>query len=431
MAASEPRLPPNVVDDRELDRLAGELATTDDGARRHFGAAVLGLLGHRSDTMKSLQRALAADPCLAAARIVEGFGLRVLGRRDLLPRIRATITAARAPGFGRLGDRERLLLRALEDWIDGRADRAADGLESGLRARPDDALLMKLVHALRFIIGDSEGMLRAAELAVTALAPEGLAGGFGRGCLSFALEENGRYDQAEEEGRRALRINPRDAWALHSVAHVLYERGEFERGATWLAHREEEMEGVNNFAGHVAWHEALFLIEAGAADRALEIHDRRVAVYPPNDYRDVSNASTLLLLLESHGVEVGDRWQWLAEIARARLGDHGLAFADIHYVLALAGAGHEDEAAAFVASMKEAARQRHSDFDAAVLLDVGAPLADAILDVRHGRLERARAAVRRLGREVGRMGGSRAQRRVIPWVLESALGARAIRGGEA
>jgi hypothetical protein len=56
-----------------------------------------------------------------------------------------------------------------------------------------------------------------------------------------------------------------------------------------------------------------------------------------DDYRDISNATSLLMRLELDGVNVGDRWDELAELCENRTEDGSLIFADLHYLLALIG----------------------------------------------------------------------------------------------
>jgi len=60
-----------------------------------------------------------------------------------------------------------------------------------------------------------------------------------------------------------------------------------------------------------------------------------------DDYRDISNATSLLSRLELEGVNVGPRWQELAAFSENRVEDGCLVFADLHYMLALAAVGND------------------------------------------------------------------------------------------
>uniref|UniRef100_UPI0019547FED hypothetical protein n=1 Tax=Enterobacter hormaechei TaxID=158836 RepID=UPI0019547FED len=85
---------------------------------------------------------------------------------------------------------------------------------------PRDLLAFKLSHALRFMGGDRAGMLAAStrfERRWSAATP---GFGFVLGCHAFAIEETGDYATAERLGRRAVEIEPDDAWGIHAVSHV-------------------------------------------------------------------------------------------------------------------------------------------------------------------------------------------------------------------
>ena len=58
-----------------------------------------------------------------------------------------------------------------------------------------------------------------------------------RGLHAFSLEENRRFDEALALAERAMAANPKDAWAVHAMAHVPYERGEHARGVDALPPR--------------------------------------------------------------------------------------------------------------------------------------------------------------------------------------------------
>src|SRR5207249_3872910 len=95
------------------------------------------------------------------------------------------------------------------------------------------ALLMQRLYFIYFWQGRSPEMLALT----TSLLPALPADGYLLGYHAFALEENRFYAEALPLAERALALNPKDAWAVHAVAHVLYERGEKHLGAAargWL-----------------------------------------------------------------------------------------------------------------------------------------------------------------------------------------------------
>ncbi|WP_204324926.1 hypothetical protein, partial [Stenotrophomonas maltophilia] len=57
------------------------------------------------------------------------------------------------------------------------------------------------------------------------------------------------------------------------------------------------------------------------------------------EFRDTANAVSFLWRLRQEGVDGGDRWRELADIARRHRRDTTLVFASLHYLLALVAAG--------------------------------------------------------------------------------------------
>ena len=80
-------------------------------------------------------------------------------------------------------------------------------------------------------------------------------------------------------------------------------------------------------------------LDRGETDIVLAIYDGQVRSDKTDDYRDMANATSLLLRLELEGVKVGARWDELADLAQTRTDDGCLVFADLHYMLALGAAG--------------------------------------------------------------------------------------------
>ena len=151
------------------------------------------------------------------------------------------------------------------------------------------------------------------------------------------------------------------------------------------------------------------------------MHDEHIAVHLGRDYRDVANASTLLWRLEQEGVAVGCRWERLAQLASERIGDHGLAFADAHYALALSGAQQLAAAEGFVRSMRTAATTRQGLY-ASVAAEIGVPLAEGIVALGSGLPMTAVEKRLPIAPAFVRLGGSHAQRDIFRQVLiEAAL----------
>jgi hypothetical protein len=238
------------------------------------------------------------------------------------------------------------------------------------------------------------------------------------GMHAFGLEESGAYEQAERTGRRAVEINAGDAWAVHAVAHVMEMQGRLEEGVAWTSDTEAGWRGCNNFGFHVWWHRALFLLELGRHDAVLDLYDRSIRAESTEEYLDIVNATALLWRLEDEGVDVGRRWDELADRAEGRTRDHLLAFVDAHFMMALAAGNRADAAKTMLQSMAAAP----AGTEQAVFREVGAPLCEAILAYRAKDYARAADLLLPVRYGIRRLGGSHAQRDVFARMLiESAI----------
>ncbi len=256
----------------------------------------------------------------------------------------ACLRTAWASDAGRpVTPRERVYIEALALWLDEAPRRAAFRLEAILVDHPRDALALKLSHGLRFMLGDQRAMLESLQRHGAAFDDEHPFAAFIRGCHAFALEEQGHYDAAERLGRQAVALNPRDAWGRHAVAHVLEMTGRAEEGIGWLADGRS-FAHANNLRFHIVWHLALFRLERRETAEVLRLYDEEIRAEPTDDYRDIANGASLLARLELADIPVGSRWEELAAKAEARIEDRRLVFADLHYLLALIGAGRTDGA---------------------------------------------------------------------------------------
>jgi len=402
----------------------------DHRAGAAWERAVSGFLAHSASTPGHLAVALERAPEFALGWAAKGMFTLLLGRSELTPVAAEALTRARAAvaqaGASR---REASYVEALAVYLAGQPSRAAVILDAVLVAHPEDALAMKLVHAIRFVLGDRKGMLRSVRSVIDDYDAAHPHAGYAMGCMSFALEENGAYDEAEDYGRSGLDLAPDDAWGLHAVAHVYDMTAQNDTGIAWLSSQPESWAHCNNFGTHVWWHLALLHLDRGEYDRVLELYDTRVRAEHTDDYRDISNGAAMLVRLEIEGIDVGGRWEELAALAADRVEDGAVVFADLFYLLSLHGGGHEAEAGALIARLARDAR--HSDHDMHEVAAVaGLPEARGLAAFHADNYDVAFDQLRQVLPFLQRIGGSHAQRDVFERLAIEA-GIRAHRWAEA
>ncbi len=395
-----------------IDAFGSQHAVGHPVAGQAFAAAVGALAGHRPDAGAHLEAALAAEPALTAAHALAGMAGVVLAGKDHLADAAIHLQRSRE-ALGRNGGGtafERALVGALDHAVAGRLRAAADVLDDFLYRDPNAFLAAKLSHALRFMTGDVDGMVSLT--ARLSLECERSNAGYGYllGCHAFGLEEIGRLHEAERVGRAALAVAPDDAWGLHAVAHVFESRGQTAEGTVWLEEHRAVWTRCNNFSRHFAWHLALFALERGDHDAVLAIYDRDVGRELSGDFRDFANAASMLWRLRQLGIDPGAaRWEALAEIAHRHARGTTLVFAQLHFLIALIGAGRRDEAAAFAEFIHDSSRAATDQ--ANVARNVGAELAFALVQGEPGGV--SDVPVGFLARRLHRLGGSHAQRDVF------------------
>jgi hypothetical protein len=390
-------------------------------------AATDAFLAHRADLPARIAAALGEDPDLVPAHLLAGLAFRLQGRAAGTARAGAHLDAARAALARRGGTaREWALAAALATWHEaGEMEAAAAEVEAVLAATPRDAVALKAAHGMRFVLGDAPGMRRAAEGALPAWEAGTPGRAFARGCLGFALGETGEPRAAERLGRAAAEERPDDLWAVHAVGHVMEAEGRAEDGLAWLAGFRAHLAAAGSFGRHVLWHAALFHLHRGECDVALDLYDAAIASAGFEEPRDFANAASLLWRIEAQGRAVGAaRWQALAETAAARAAEPGIAFFEMHEVLALAAAGHREGLGAKLGAMRRRA-EAAGDSGARLLAEVGLDAAEAVAALAGGAPRAAHDRLHPLlGAPLRRLGGSEAQRDLFERMgVAAALGA--------
>jgi hypothetical protein len=369
------------------DQFGYETSLSSPEAVQAWDRMVLAFLAHNAATPDHLGTVLSTESGFAMAHAVKGLFCKMLGRSEMEETARAAHEAAiSCAQAGAPLPREMGYVRALGAWIDGRPTEAVREMEAILTRWPEDALAMKIGHATRFILGDNKGM------------------------------------RASIEGRLGLSLSPDDAWGLHAVAHVFDMTCNSRAGLTWLKGREAAWTHCNNFRYHVWWHKALMHLDQGETDAVFHLYDTEVRHDHTDDFRDISNGASMLMRLELEGIDVGDRWEEMADICERRTEDACLIFADLHYLLALIGGKRESAIKRLMARLHGDAKRAGSSDMMARMANPGLSAATGLEAFGEGDYKTAFLNLGRARHSMQLAGGSHAQRDVFERLtIDSAL----------
>lgn len=392
--------------------------TEDAFAREAFTTAYL---SHARDVPQRLSAFLAADPANPRGPAARAILLTTLARAELVEPARlAADEAAMLLAAGQFSSADVAFVDAARHASLGLWREAIGALERAIRLDPSDTLSVKMVHGLRFMLGDASGMLRSIDSSLARLPRDHAHLGFLMGCKAFSLEEAGRYAEAERVGLRAIELRPDDAWGLHAISHVHEMTGRIEQGIALIEGHEATVRASNNFGGHLFWHLALFRLERGEVGEALTLYDHEIRREKTDDFRDIANAASLLMRIEFMGFATGDRWEELADKAEARIDDRSLLFADLHYALALMGAGRIGKARRLAQSMSTLAPRPLAQEPAWHV--AGSAMGRGLDAFIAGDMAKAFSTLASLKRPAQSIGGSHAQRDILEQItIEAGL----------
>jgi tetratricopeptide (TPR) repeat protein len=374
------------------------------------------------DPVATVDGAIAESPDFAMAIALKAYLLLSGMERGPVPQAAELLAKLRDLN---LNERERRHAAAIACLIDGAFNRASERLEDILIDDPHDIVALQMGHLLDFYRGDSRN-LRDRVARVLPEWDQDMPGYHALlGMHAFGLEETADYVRAEESARSAITLNKRDGWAYHAMAHVMEMMGRYDEGAAFMRDNEAGWAPESFFQVHNWWHLALFRLEADQTAEVLKLYDGPIRGGQSSMILDMVDASALLWRLKLRGVDLGNRWEAIAERWQPLVGDKLYAFNDCHGVMALLGAGRMGEAERAVSMLTETARKQSDN--ALMSRDVGLPLARALVAFEHGRYAATTDLLRPLRNIAQRFGGSHAQRDLIDLTLIEA----AKRAGEA
>ena len=375
---------------------------------------------YRGDPVAIIDEALAGQPDFAMGNILRAQVQVTMWERSVVAGIRESI--ARLESLqGAMNDRERRHAGALKAWAAGDWQRHRDELGSLLAEYPRDLLALQVAHLADFFHADRESLRDRVARALPGWSRDDDAYGLLLGMHAFGLEECGNYGKAEETGHTALHYDAEDCWAQHAVAHVLEMQARQSEGIQFMELRTKHWaQADNGFAFHNWWHTALYHLDQGRPQRALEIYDAGIRPQPSEIRLMMLDAAALLWRMHLRGLDVGKRWQEVAD-AYGKGDENGFyAFNDMHAMMAFVATGRGKEAAALLKAVEASAQERITNGHMARV--AGLAIVRAIEAFGRGKyadVVNLLAPLRETARVVG---GSNAQRDVVSrTLLEAAL----------
>jgi tetratricopeptide (TPR) repeat protein len=406
------------------DRYGVDVTTAQSAAAAHLDDAIDSFLRFASDGGEHLGAALDADPDLVLGHCLMGYFMRLANDPTLLPGGEAALArASEIVAQGAVGARERHHAAALACWYADDWLGAIGHWERALLENPRDMLALWVSHLVQFFMGRMVPLRDSAARALPFWSEQESGAAYVHAMYGFALEETGAFEPAEAWGRKASDANPDGVWGVHAVAHVLETQSRLREGVEWLADLDQRWPTLGPFAHHMWWHRSLFHVELEEFDTVFEIYAHGVRPEETTDYMDISNAAALLWRLTSRGVDVGDRWQELAEKCALKQSDHLLPFSQAHFAMVLGYDGRRDDLAIMIEGSRAIAR---GDGTVAELeRDVLLPLEEGYAFLAKGAYAEALARLLPVRYGIGHLGGSNAQRDVFAQtVIDCALRAK-------
>ncbi|MBT6891678.1 MAG: tetratricopeptide repeat protein [Gammaproteobacteria bacterium] len=398
------------------DELGLDYTTDNPTSLQLFTEALENYLASSAQVMPCLERLFEQDPTMPMALLFRAYLLKLAAD----PRFRAAIQQCFDSVSARpdLNDREQRYLKALSLWQADQMAEAAAVFDDIVLNYPKDMLALRMAHYLHFYGNGGRQMMESLQVALQHHEANDRYYGFLKGMHSFALEESGRYPEAEAAGLEALDINRKDIWAAHAVTHVYQMQSRFEEAIRFIESLLPEWTSANNFVYHLHWHKALLHIGLGNLDQALNVYDETLVEPLADDfYLDVCNATSLLWRLEMSGVKVGDRWAPLHELSKNRVQDNELVFTSLHYLITPAILGDAKTVKAGLDHFHHWSNAKTSQGTVAKI--VGETMATALTKLASEQKCEGVTLMQSVQNEIYRIGGSHAQRHLFDQLINT------------
>jgi hypothetical protein len=192
-------------------------------------------------------------------------------------------------------------------------------------------------------------------------------------------------------------------------------QGRQHEGIAWMRAAPQAWAHDSFFSVHNWWHLAMYHLDLGEIDEVLALFDGPIFGKRSNVILELIDASAMLWRLHLRGIDVGGRWNALADLWAPTAGAGNYAFNDVHAMMAFVGARRADLAQAVLDA--QAAALGRADDNARFTAEVGRPVTNAIVAFGEARYAETVRLLRPVRNIANRFGGSNAQRDLLDLTL--------------
>ncbi|TSK38468.1 Tetratricopeptide repeat protein 38 [Bagarius yarrelli] len=364
----------------------------------------------------------AADPDFVMGHVIStglqlvGTGSSVLQDQTLASAVRKTVDLASCQ---ELTAREKQHVKAIELFSKGALAKACDVWEDILVEHPTDMLALKFSHDGFFYLGEQTQMRDSVARVLPYWKPHMPLYSYLKGLYSFGLLETRFYDQAEKIAKEGLSLTREDGWCVHSVAHVHEMKAEIDKGLKFMASTEKDWVVCDMLACHNYWHWALYHIERGDYEAALQVFDEQVFRRSAKSgaMLDTVDACSLLYRLEMEGVSVKERYRELLKVTEPHSEDHTLLFNDLHFLMVSLGCKETAITQRLLDSLRELAKEPKENHQHQLANTIGLSMCQAMVEYDKGNYSETVELLKPLRYRFTQIGGSDAQRDVFNQLL--------------
>lgn len=388
------------------------LSTTSNEAAKMYDATLTQVIAHMDDPTLgglegSVSRMLQADPDFLMGHVL-ATNFQIRDSTDSIVSLSAK---------NNMTDREKLHVEAVKELSAGNLYKAQDIWDDIIVQYPTDIFALKQLTEYSIFYGPKDRIRDSVARVLPRWKKEMPLYGYLFGMHAFGLEETNFYREAEKQARKGLELIPKDTWATHALAHVMEMEGRQDEGIEFMSKTQDNWKSCESLACHNSWHWALYYVEKGDYEGALNIFDTEILPRcGANKMFQLSDGSSLLYRLTFEGVDVGDRWQQLCRWWQNHGDDHYLAFTDTHMLMSTMGAKNEELIIKLLNSLRKYVRDG-SGPNCEISREVGVPVCEAFVEADKGNFDKAVEILKPIRYKVDLLGGSRAQRDVYELFL--------------